>query len=393
MKHFLLVVIVCSSMIGNAQTLYFSSSEMLNSVYENKILVDSYHSQMTEAVPYDDYKCYTISSGSKKITVGSSVYVKRSENNSALLLWNTKNGTPIRVSELGDNTNNMWVEEHFIMPNGNIFVFTRLNVTENSPLTMGTQQFSYRTDTLPSYLSAQYNLSTNEWEHVNFYYVGRKNNDNYLSEVKHIVTQSGDVFFSGRYNAPYIIINSDTIVKRTATSHPFFVCKLDSDFKKIWTKQALNVGTGTSLTNIYFGADAQDNIYIGGTLGYVNGAISIDGVVVKNDTILDEYDYTYTDLFVYKIDASGTVSMGKTFLYRGTEQLADMHVLADGSIYMVGDYSNQFVAPPVGDFPPGPGGLYYNVFLIKVNGANGSILWGQPIHQMFTIKNVYVKYV
>ena len=101
---------------------------------------------------------------------------------------------------------------------------------------------------------------------------------------------------------------------------------------------------------------------------------------MKNDTINDEYDYTYTDLFLYKINSNGTVELGKTYLFRGTEQLSDMQVLADGTIYMCGDYSNEFVASPVGNFPPTSGGSNcYNVFLAKVNGSTGNIIWGQPL--------------
>ncbi len=379
MKKICVFIAVCVSLFVHAQTQYLSSSDVLHPVYQNKVTVDSYHSQMSESVTYAENSCYTISSGSSKIAIGQVSYTKRSEYNSALVLWNTKTGTIRAISELGDATNNITVRENFLLPSGKIFIFSQLYITESGSLMLGNQNFSYRTDTLPSYMSAQFNIATKQWEQVHFYYVGRKNNDNYISEVKHVLSATGDIYMCGSYSAPYIIIDSDTIVKRVATSHPFFVCKLNASFQKQWVKQAVSIGGNNYVSNVMYGLDAQNNMYIGGTLGYVTGAVSVDGVIVKNDTILDEYDYTYTDLFLYKIDAQGTVQLGKTFLFRGTEQLADMKVLSDGSLYMVGDYSGEFKAMPYGDFPGASATLYYNTFIMRVNGSNGSIIWGQPI--------------
>ncbi|HOS84973.1 MAG TPA: carboxypeptidase-like regulatory domain-containing protein [Bacteroidales bacterium] len=380
MKILLFPLMLCVSIVIYGQTQFFSSDQILTSVYTNKITVDSYYSQATELTKINEQDYYSFLSGTKEISVGPTSYKKRNELNSALVIWNSTYGTIKHVSELGDDQNIVGIAEHFIMPNGNIFIYAHANLNANNPLSIGNQIFEYRTDTLPNYISAQFNVSSQTWEHVNFYYVGRKNNDNYLNDVSHFVTSNGDIYMCGTYDAPYIIINTDTIIKKSAVSNPFFICKLDSDFKKIWSKQSVNVGVNTYINNVEYGIDGADNIYISGTLGYVTGAIEIDGVLVKNDTINDEYDYTYTDLFLYKINSNGTVELGKTYLFRGTEQLSDMQVLADGNIYMCGDYSNEFVASPVGNFPPTSGGSnYYNVFLAKVNGSTGNIIWGQPL--------------
>lgn len=379
MKRLILPFLLAISMLSFGQTQFFGSTELLKDVFSNKLELGATYSVVSDVTALDANTCFSFISETKEISIGSTSYTKRNEGNSALVLFNSKYGTIQHISELGDDKNRVAVHEQILMPNGNIFVFAYTYLSEEQPVMLGNQSFSFRTDTLPNYISAQYNTSTNTWQNVNFYYVGRKNNDNYISDIKHLLASNGDIYMCGRYDAPYIIMNTDTIIRKSAQSNPFFICKFNSNFEKIWSKQAVNSGVNTSLSNLLFGIDASDNLYISGTLGYVTGAISLDGAEVKNDTILDEYDYTYTDIFLYKLNSSGTVELSKTFLFRGTEQLWDMHVLADGNIYLCGDYSNEFIASPYGNFPAAGGGQYYNVFLIQVNGATGSINWGQPL--------------
>nr|HPM13168.1 hypothetical protein [Bacteroidales bacterium] len=188
MKILLLPLMLCVSIVLYGQTQFFSSDQMLTSVYTNKITVDSYYSQATELTKINEQDYYSFLSGTKEITVGPTSYKKRNELNSALVIWNSTYGTIKLVSELGDDQNSVGITEHFTMPNGNIFVFAHANLSANKPLSIGNQIFDFRTDTLPNYVSAQFNISTKSWEHVNFYYVGRKNNDNYLNDVSHFVT-------------------------------------------------------------------------------------------------------------------------------------------------------------------------------------------------------------
>ncbi len=378
MKTFFLLSFLLITLVSFSQKSELSNKNYLLEQYNLNIRTELSYTQMTSPIKYGDGKYFTVVSMSGDITSPVGNYSPRGDN-SVLFLWDAKKGDIIKISEIGDDINRFSIQETQLTSDGRVFVYGYAYLSaSNNNITIGNQTFDFRTDTLPGYLSAFYDIENDTWENVNFYYVGDRNARNYIDSPKHIFCPNGEIYFCGSFTAPYIIINNDTIIKGSVNSYPFFVSKLNSDFTKKWSKQCSYLTQNTSLYNLTFAKDNSDNLYIAGGIGYIYGQISFDGVIVKNDTILDEYDYTYTDLFLYKLNSDGNVQFGKTYLFRGTEQLSQMIVRNDGNLYLCGDYNNQFIAPG-GTFPASDGGLYYNNFIAKVNSANGNFDWGYSL--------------
>lgn len=377
MRNILLFVAVCVSFVVSAQT-ELPSTQYLNDQYNLKVSTEQSYSVQTTPIKYADNKYVTILTNSGKISSNTNSYTPRSLN-SVLVLWDSEKGKMEAFSELGDDLNNISITETQLTPDGKIFVFGGSWLSKTKSLILGSQTFNFRTDTLPGYISAIFNPLTKTWEQVNFYYVGDRYQDNYMSNVKHLFDSNGNVYFCGSFVANYIVINEDTIIKGSKSSFPFFVAKLNSDYTKIWSKQCTYITNNTSLYNLTFNTDATNNVFIAGGIGYISGEISLDGVKVKNDTILDAYDYTYTDLFLYKLNSDGVVQFGKTYLFRGTEQLSEIVMRKDGGLYMCGDFNGEFVAPG-GTFTGTGNDLRYNTFIVKINPATGNFDWGQPVH-------------
>jgi hypothetical protein len=378
MKKIIFFLFSLTVSLANAQTGELPVSKYLLEQYNLVVNVEKSYSQLTAPIKYGVEKYCSVISQCGKISTITNNYTPRGEYNSILVLWDSKNGKISSFSELGDDSNRVNITETKLTPDGKIFVYGYAYLTKTQNLILGNQSFNFRRDTLPGYVSATFDLQTNTWSNVSFYYVGDRS-INYIDEASHYFDSNGNIYFCGTYTAPYIIINQDTIIKGSTNVHPFFVAKLRPDYTKLWAKQCQFITSNTSLYNITFGLDKNYNIFIAGGIGYITGQISLDGYIVKNDTISNSSDYTYTDLFLYKMDSSGTVKFGKTYLFRGTEQLSQMIVRNDGAVYLCGDYDNEFAAPG-GTFPPSLGGdLFYNTFVTKVNPANGSFDWGQSI--------------
>jgi len=353
-------------------------AQNLQELYSLPLNMEKSYSTITTPIKYQTDKYISILSGTGAISTANQTITPRGEN-SILVLWNSKEGKMEYTSELGDNANHLSVSECILAPNGKVFVFGYTYFVTTKDVTIGDQTFSFRKDTLPNYFSGFFNLQTKQWEKVKFYYVGRSNNDNYMSNVQHSFDSQGNIIMFGTYIASYVIIDNDTIVKSNGSAHAFFVSKLDANFKPLWAKNADFLTNTSSVYNLTCRIDKNDNVYIAGGLGYITGTVSLDGVIVKNDTLLNTYDYTYTDLFLYKLNATGQVSYGKTYLFRGTEQVSDLIVRSDGNLYLCGTYNNEFSAPGETFTPTTNGEMFYNAFAVAINGTNGTFTWGKSI--------------
>lgn len=367
---------LCSS-ISQAQTVELPNSNYLQELYNGKMNVEKSYSELSTPLNYESEKYFSVIRLTGKVSTPEMSISPRGEN-SIVLLWDSKTGKMESYSELGDELNSVNITETQLLSNGKIFVFGYAYLSKTKDLTLGEQTFTFKKDTVPGYISAIFNPKTKLWETVHFYNVGDRYDDNYIDNAKHLFDSEGNIYFTGCITAPYLLINQDTIFKCNKNTHPFFIIKLDANYKKIWAKQSQSLTNTTSLYNLTFNLDKSDNLYITGGIGYISGSISLDGIIVKNDTISSTYDYSYTDLFLYKINSLGTVQYGKTYLFRGTEQLSEIAVANDGSLYMCGDYNNEFIAPS-GTFTTSDGDLFYNTFIVKINPTNGSFSWGQSI--------------
>ena len=259
--------------------------------------------------------------------------------------------------------------------NGNICIVGRGDFQNGTSLVLGNQTFVFRSDIKPIMVVATLNTSTHLWSKVRFLYAP----DQQGLTVNPLFDVNGNFYICGTVASSALYV--DNILVESIGSLPgtnIFVYKEDPSGTFIYSKQSSLITT-SSLDNILFALDNTENLFITGYISYVTGSMSMDGVVVKNDTLSNKYDYSYSDIFLYKISSTGTVKFGKTYLFSGNEDPLFLKALPNGMLYLCGEYNGV-----MNNFPTTSGELFYNRFYAKISGENGAFLWAYPLNS-----NVY----
>lgn len=161
-----------------------------------------------------------------------------------------------------------------------------------------------------------------------------------------------------------------------------YVVKYSPDRQLQWSKVTNRFeGFSTSIYRPTFAVDQDGNAYMAAGIGYVSGKLSLGGHIVQNDTLANKYDYSYTDIFLYRINADGSVAYGKTYLNSGNEIPKNLYATANGNLYLTADYNDKMtvagnVFPPCGYRDP----YAKNYFIAQINSKTGAFNWGVPFN-------------
>ena len=318
----------------------------------------------------DKQNAYVFLTGNGAVTYNSQTIP--SEGYTGLLLQiSTSTGALIWSTTLGDATTNFGIESVIKQPNGNLTMYGRGYFQAGAPFKLGSQSFPFRTDLLPLGVFATFNPSTRLWSNVKFLYV--VNNQGFSAEPKFDV--QGNFYICGLLNASDLYIDNQLIASvGTNPGSILYAYKENAQGVMQYHKQTVTLDSRTSINNPIYQVDADGNLYIAGDISYIYGAISLDGFIVKNDTLANAYDYSYDDIFLYKINPTGTVEFGKIYLNSGNEAPRFLKALSNGTLCLSGEYSGK-----MNNFPPNSGYLNYNRFIANISGSTGNFNWAVPI--------------
>lgn len=339
--------------------------------YNNSLGTKLYYSVITTVADKARENVYAFVCQSGDLTYNGKTYT--ADGSAGLLLqFKTSTGEIAGSSSLGNQTVPLTsIESSAKDAAGNICIAARCNFQNGTSLTLGSQAFTFRTDMKPVMVVATFNPSTQLWNRVRFVYAP----DQQGLIITPLFDPAGNFYICGTVTTSNLYIDNKQIVTVGATSGlQIFVQKENAQGTVIYNKQT-NLINPSSIYNVLFEIDQTENLYITGDISYITGAMSMDGLVVKNDTLSNAYDYSYDDIFLYKIDSTGTVRFGKTYLYSGNECPLYLHALSNGTLYLYGEYNGA-----MGSFPYSSGELYYNRFIANISGDNGSFNWSYPIN-------------
>ncbi|HNW98861.1 MAG TPA: SBBP repeat-containing protein [Bacteroidales bacterium] len=153
---------------------------------------------------------------------------------------------------------------------------------------------------------------------------GAKGND--ADEATSVTTDnSGNIYITGNFRSSSIIFGTDTL-DYTSISGSMFVVKYKPDGNIIWAKRF----GGSSQDKAYsITADANGNIFFGGT--YKSPYISFD-----SDTIHNNSNNGYSDIFLTKLDTAGNVLWAKSAGNYSDERVKAITTDISGNIYVSG---------------------------------------------------------
>ena len=153
----------------------------------------------------------------------------------------------------------------------------------------------------------------------------------------------------------------------SAGSNEVFVVKLDSSGTFVWAKRfggsASDFGLGVSL-------DSSGNVY---TTGYFNGTVDFGPT---GDVRYRLTSVASNDVFVVKLDSSGSSVWAKSFGGNGTDSVYEIVVDGSGNVYTTGFFFGTV------DFDPGAGTSNLtatgtdDVFVSKLD-SSGSLVWAK----------------
>lgn len=298
-----------------------------------------------------------------------------------LLQFKASTGEIVWNSNLGNQTVPITNIESMVKdPNGNICMVARGDFQNGTTLSLGSQTFTFRSDMKPNMVVATFNPSTRLWSKVRFIYAP----DQQGLTVTPQFDSSGNLYLCGTVTSSNLYVdNSQVVTVGSVAGMLIFAYKENAQGEFVYKKQT-NLITASYIQNVLFEVDGSQNLYITGYISYITGAMSLDGVVVKNDTLFSAYDYSYSDIFLYKLNSTGAVQFGKTYLYSGNENPRYIHALSNGSLYLYGEYNGT-----MGNFPHTSGDQFYNRFIANISGSNGTFNWVYPINCNIYYSNRY----
>jgi len=372
MKNFysILIFAFVVNLFCTAQTVLPYEKELIEQ-YNFNLAPTSSYSSLKLLLDNNKENVFAFLSGSGNFTYGGQTVVANGSA-SFLLQFKTSTGEMVWSTSMGNAATPLNFIEYAIKdPNGNICISARGNFQAGVPVTMGTQTFAFRTDMIPNVVFATFNPTTRVWSKVKFLYIA--NNQGFTASP--MFDKTGNFYICGTVNSSALYVDNTLVASvGTIPSTIIYVYKENSQGTVVYQKQSTTIDARTYISNFIFEVDNAENLYITGDISYIYGAISMDGVIVKNDTLSNAYDYSYDDIFLYKINPSGTVQFGKTYLNRGNEAPRFLHALSNGSLYLSGEYSGQ-----MNDFPPNSGSMNYNRFIANISASNGAFNWAFPI--------------
>ncbi len=180
------------------------------------------------------------------------------------------------------------------------------------------------------------------------------------------VDSSGNVYTTGYFNGG---IDADpgagTVVLTSAGVEDVFISKLDSTGTYVWAKKVGGTGSDIGYGGIY--VDASSNVYVAGQF---SGTSDFDPGAGTSNLV----SAGSTDVFVLKLDSSGTYSWSGKMGGTGADNVYDIFVDSSSNVYTVGNFAGTV------DFDPGAGTSNLvsagssDVFISKLN-SSGVYVW------------------
>ncbi len=177
---------------------------------------------------------------------------------------------------------------------------------------------------------------------------------------------SGNVYLTGNFSGT--VNFGDTTLTSTGDSD-IYVAKVDTSGTILWAESFEATEEFTTCFTRGIATDSAGNIY---TTGMFLGTVAFGSITLTSD---------YSDVFVVKQDAAGTVLWASKFVSQGpnfsTEGIA---VDKQGNIYTVGSFGGltaifgdiTLARYSVGSYP----GLLQDTFVVKQN-TSGEVLWAK----------------
>jgi len=188
--------------------------------------------------------------------------------------------------------------------------------------------------------------------------------------------QNGNIYIAGGFkdNVDFDPSSATNSINNT-TNYDGFVLKLDKDGNFTWVKRAVQ---GNDFNNIYaLAIDDNDNIYTTGFFKYI----------ADFDPSADSLEYTAgnQDAFFQKLDKDGNVIWANKIGGSVIEQGAAITTTTDGNVIFTGRYNSDNMS-----LNPDPNavnaakvssiGTAYDIFIIKLDGNNGSHIWSHTLN-------------
>jgi len=372
-------VVLAANLLSVAQT-PLPYEKYLVQQYNNSLGTSIYYSAIQFVADNSKENVYAFVCQAGDLTYGSKTYTAAG-NAGLMLQFKTSTGEIVWNSNLGSQTVPLTnIESTVKDPNGNICIVARGDFQNGTTLSLGSQTFTFRSDMKPNLVVATFNPSTRLWSKVRFVYAP----DQQGLTVTPQFDSSGNLYLCGTVTSSNLYVDNNQVVTVGSVGGMLiFAYKENAQGEFVYKKQT-NLITPSYIQNVLFEVDGSQNLYITGYISYVTGAMSLDGIVVKNDTISSAYDYSYSDIFLYKLNPAGAVQFGKTYLYSGNENPRYIHALSNGSLYLYGEYNGT-----MGSFPQTSGDQFYNRFIANISGSNGAFNWVYPINCNIYYSNRY----
>jgi len=175
------------------------------------------------------------------------------------------------------------------------------------------------------------------------------------------VDASGNVYVSGWFSSPSLVMGTFTLTNASASTTDFFVAKINSSGNTIWAKNA----GGTDYDRGYgITLDASGNVFVTGcfsssSINFGSGALSNAGSATD-------------DFFIVKYDQSGTALWSQSA--GGTSADAGLSVAADslGNVYASGRFMSSSINFGTGSHSNASAAQ--DLFVVKYN-SSGTTQW------------------
>jgi hypothetical protein len=172
---------------------------------------------------------------------------------------------------------------------------------------------------------------------------------------------SGNVYITGQYNSPTLVLGSFTLTNSASGLNDMFVAKIDPSGNVVWAKSA--GGSSHERANS-IALDASGNIFVGGA--FESPSINFGTGVLNNASSLD-------DLFLVKFDQAGTAQWSKSAGGTGAEFANSVATDASGNVYMTGKFSSASISFGTGALNNASSGSA-DIFVVKYSGT-GTVIW------------------
>ena len=183
------------------------------------------------------------------------------------------------------------------------------------------------------------------------------------------VDATGNVYTTGYFTGTVDFDpNAGVSNLTTAGGIDIFVSKLDTTGNLVWAKAMGGTGADSA---IGIAVDITGDVY---TTGYFNGTADFD----PNAGVLNLTSAAFSDIFVSKIDASGTFVWAKAMGGTSGDQGKSVVVDGVGNVYTTGSFQG------TADFDPNAGVLNFttdgndDIFVSKLD-ATGNLVWAKKM--------------